>query len=92
LKRIRIQHHQVIPALLVVGVVAAFLTTAPWPLMTAVGLLYAASIPFSVARFYKLKRLYDAGQPAAAPAGAAAEAGEVPPPPAAEPPGAFTRH
>jgi CDP-diacylglycerol--serine O-phosphatidyltransferase len=94
LKRIRIQHHQVVPALLVVGVLAAFATTAPWPLLTAVGLLYLFSIPFSVARFYKLKRTYEAPQPSAA---AAAPGAEIAPGVPAqstpgEAPGAFTRH
>jgi CDP-diacylglycerol--serine O-phosphatidyltransferase len=92
LKRVRIHHDYVVPALLVVGVLAAFLTTAPWPAMTALGLLYLGSIPFSVARFYSLKRTYEAPQPGAA-APAVQETTPLPPPGAgAETPGSFTRH
>jgi hypothetical protein len=61
--------------------------------LAAVGLVYLGSIPFSVARFYQLKRTYEAPQPAEG-AAAPAEAGAAPPP---QPPehggaGTFTRH
>jgi CDP-diacylglycerol---serine O-phosphatidyltransferase len=93
LKRVRIHHDYVVPALLVVGVLAAFLTTAPWPVMAALGLVYLGSMPFSIARFYTLKRTYEAPQPAA-PAPAAEAGAPLSPPPAAgtEAPGTFTRH
>jgi CDP-diacylglycerol---serine O-phosphatidyltransferase len=90
LKRVRIHRDYVVPALLVVGVLAALLTTAPWPLMAAVGLLYAGSIPFSVARFYRLKRIYERDGGAAAPSPSAPE--PAAPPPAPEQPPAYTRH
>jgi CDP-diacylglycerol--serine O-phosphatidyltransferase len=90
LKRVRIHHDYVVPALLAVGVLAAFLTTAPWPVMATLGLVYLASIPFSVYRFYALKRTYEAPQPGEPAAAPAAETGS--PPPAPEPPPAYTRH
>jgi CDP-diacylglycerol--serine O-phosphatidyltransferase len=91
LKRVRIHHDYVVPALLLVGVLAAFLTTAPWPVMTTLGLVYLASIPFAVYRFYALKRTYEAPQQAETPA-AAPEAEAGAPAPAPEPPPAYTRH
>jgi CDP-diacylglycerol--serine O-phosphatidyltransferase len=91
LKRARIHHDYVVPALLGVGVLAAFLTTAPWPVMATLGLVYLASMPFSIARFYTLKRTYEA--PSATTA-APAEPGAALPParPGEEAPAAFTRH
>ncbi|HVH74364.1 MAG TPA: CDP-diacylglycerol--serine O-phosphatidyltransferase [Stellaceae bacterium] len=56
LKRIRIPHHLVMPTLLGVGVTAAFVTTAPWPTLTLVGLTYIASIPLTVRAYWRLKR------------------------------------
>jgi CDP-diacylglycerol--serine O-phosphatidyltransferase len=91
LKRVRIHHDYVVPALLVVGVFAAFLTTAPWPMLAAIGLVYLGSIPFSVVRFYKLKQIYETPKPASE-----AEGPEpfVAPPPVQgeEAPGSYTRH
>ena len=71
LKKIRIQHHQVVPTLLGVGVLAALFTTAPWPVMTVVGLAYVATIPATWYFFQRQKRAYEtsAPQPAAAPPG-----------------------
>jgi CDP-diacylglycerol--serine O-phosphatidyltransferase len=94
LKRVRIHNDYVVPALLAVGILAAFLTTAPWPVMAAIGLVYLFSIPFSIARFYTLKRRYEAP----AHPGEAAAPGPSPaiePPPAhtgEEPPPTYTRH
>ena len=56
LKRIRVPHHLVIPTLLGVGVAAAFVTTAPWPTLTVVGLAYIASIPLTIRAFWRLRR------------------------------------
>lgn len=56
LKRIRIPHHLVVPTLLGVGVIAAFVTTAPWPTLTFVGLAYIASIPLTVRAYWRLRR------------------------------------
>jgi CDP-diacylglycerol--serine O-phosphatidyltransferase len=56
MKRFRIPHHYVLPVMLGIAVVAAFLTTAPWPTLSAVGLLYVASIPLTVRSFNRLRR------------------------------------
>jgi CDP-diacylglycerol---serine O-phosphatidyltransferase len=56
MKRFRIPHHYVLPVMLGIAVVAAFLTTAPWPTLSAVGILYIASIPLTVRSFNRLRR------------------------------------
>jgi len=56
LKRFRVPHEWVLPLLLVVGALAAFLTTEPWLTLLAVGSLYIASIPFSLRSYLRLKR------------------------------------
>jgi CDP-diacylglycerol--serine O-phosphatidyltransferase len=56
LKGIRIAHDMVVPTLLAVGVAAAALTTAPWPTLTLVGLVYLGSIPATVRTYYRLRR------------------------------------
>jgi CDP-diacylglycerol--serine O-phosphatidyltransferase len=60
LKRIRIPHHLVIPTLLAFGVATAFLTTAPWPTLTVVGIVYVSSIPLTIRAYYRLKRAAEA--------------------------------
>jgi CDP-diacylglycerol--serine O-phosphatidyltransferase len=56
MKRFRIPHDYVIPAYLVIAVIVAFLTTAPWPTLSAIGILYLASIPVTVRSFNRLRR------------------------------------
>jgi CDP-diacylglycerol--serine O-phosphatidyltransferase len=56
MKRFRIPHHYVLPVMLGIAVVAAFLTTAPWPTLSAVGILYVASIPLTVRSFRRMRR------------------------------------
>jgi CDP-diacylglycerol--serine O-phosphatidyltransferase len=56
LKRIRIPIHHVIPTLLGVGLMAAFLTTAPWATLMVVGVVYFASIPLTVRASRRLRR------------------------------------
>ena len=60
MKRFRVPHHYVVPIMLAVGIVAAFLTTAPWPTLTVVGIAYAASIPFTVRSYNRLRRVAEA--------------------------------
>ena len=60
LKRIRIPHHMVIPTLLAFGVATAFLTTAPWPTLMVVGVIYLSSIPLTIRSYYRLKRAAEA--------------------------------
>ena len=76
LKRIRIPHDFVIPTLLGVGIVAGFLTTAPWPTLTVVGLVYLASIPLTIRASARIRR---------AAAARPAEPAETPQPLAAAP-------
>ncbi|MFN3076268.1 MAG: CDP-diacylglycerol--serine O-phosphatidyltransferase [Alphaproteobacteria bacterium] len=68
-KRIRVPHRYVLPMMLVVGLLAAFLVTEPWITISIIGVLYLASIPTSMRRFVTLRNQ------AAAEAHAAAEAG-----------------
>src|SRR3954470_6601749 len=60
LKRLRIPHHHVVPTLLGVGLIAAFLTTAPWVTLTLVGIAYVVSIPLTVRASRRLRRDYQA--------------------------------
>lgn len=53
-------------ALVLVVVIFAALVTAPWQTLSVVGLVYLATIPFSVAAYAKVRRLR-AGAPAATP-------------------------
>jgi CDP-diacylglycerol--serine O-phosphatidyltransferase len=46
----------VIPTLLAFGVATAFLTTAPWPTLMVVGVVYLGSIPLTIRSYYRLKR------------------------------------
>jgi CDP-diacylglycerol--serine O-phosphatidyltransferase len=59
LKKYRIHHDYVVPLLLAIGVVAAFLTTAPWPTLAVVGLAYLLSIPFTYLSFRRLRQAYE---------------------------------
>ncbi len=54
-KKVRIPHPWVLPILLVVGVVAAFMVTEPWLTLSAVGCAYIASIPAAARSFRRLK-------------------------------------
>jgi CDP-diacylglycerol---serine O-phosphatidyltransferase len=60
LKRIRIPHHLMIPTYLAFVVATAFLTTAPWPTLMVVGVVYLGSIPLTVRSYYRLKRSFEA--------------------------------
>jgi len=64
-KRFRIPHNYVLPVMLVMALLAAFLVTAPWSTVTAVALIYAATIPLSAASFARLKRQTDLLRPPA---------------------------
>ena len=77
LKRFRIPHRLVVPTLLGIGVLAAAGTTAPWPTLTAIGIVYVGSIPLTIRAYFRLKR-------AAAPRrDEPADPASLPPPPAA---------
>jgi len=55
-KRSRLPHQYFLPLMLVVGLLAAGLVTAPWTTLSVVELLYLISIPISVRAFSRLKR------------------------------------
>jgi CDP-diacylglycerol--serine O-phosphatidyltransferase len=56
MKRFRVPQEWVLPTLLVVGALAAFLTTEPWATMLVMGALYLGSIPFSIRSYRRLRR------------------------------------
>ena len=79
LKKFHLPHEYVMPTLLGVGVVAAFATTAPWPTLFSIGVLYLATIPLTVRAASRLRR---AAEPKKAdPAGAPVLLAAPPPPP-----------
>jgi CDP-diacylglycerol--serine O-phosphatidyltransferase len=81
LKKFNIPHRFVVPTLLGIGLLAAFATTAPWPTLTLIGLLYLGSIPLTMRAAAPVRRDAEA---------TTAEAAETPallaaPPPPGEP-------
>jgi CDP-diacylglycerol--serine O-phosphatidyltransferase len=70
LKKFRIPQRYVVPTLLGVGLLAAFLTTAPWPTLLFVGLLYLGSIPLTIRAAITARRAAEAkkGEPPGEPA------------------------
>ena len=81
-KGMRVPQNYVVPALVGVGLVAAFLVSQPWWTLFFLGVAYLVLIPVSLRRFHTLKRAAAHMQtpPAIAPADAA-DAGEPPPAP-----------
>ena len=82
-KRFRVPGHWVLPMLLIVGALAAFLTTEPWGTLLAIGALYIASIPLSIRSYRRLKRIAEelrvsATEPAAEAEADPATAGDQP--------------
>ncbi len=55
-KQFGVPHKLVLPVLLLVGLMAAFLVTSPWATVTVVGIAYIVSLPFSVRSFRALQR------------------------------------
>ncbi len=60
LKRIRVPHHLVVPSLLGVGLLAAFVTTVPWLTLTVVGIAYVGSIPLTIRAYDRARRAAEA--------------------------------
>ncbi len=54
-KRFRVPGEWVLPMLLVIGALAAFLTTEPWGTLLLIGALYVGSIPLSIYSYRKLR-------------------------------------
>ena len=65
-KKFRVAPRWILPTMLLVGLFAALLVSAPWLTMSTTLLFYLASIPFSLASYRKLERA-DAGGPDATP-------------------------
>lgn len=55
-KSIRVSQSYVLPLLLIVGLLAGLIVGAPWLTLTAIGVLYVGSIPFSIWEFRRLER------------------------------------
>ncbi len=71
-KKVRIPNAWVLPILLIIGLLAAFLVTEPWKTLAFIGAAYVALIPVSVRSFRRLKAQAERmAQPAA---------GDQPPP------------
>jgi CDP-diacylglycerol--serine O-phosphatidyltransferase len=80
-KRVRVPQGYVMPVLILIAALATLLVTAPWYMLPLLGLLYAATFPFSLKAAMKARRAAandDAGN-SVAPPGEPAE-------PVAEPP------
>lgn len=55
-KRFRVPGEWVLPMLLVIGALAAFLTTEPWATLLVIGALYIVSIPVSIRSYRRLRQ------------------------------------
>ncbi|OAN60954.1 CDP-diacylglycerol--serine O-phosphatidyltransferase [Magnetospirillum moscoviense] len=55
-KKVRVPNAWVLPMLIVVGALAAFLVTEPWLTLTVIGIGYIGLIPLSIRAFHRLKR------------------------------------
>lgn len=53
---LRLRSHVRLGALLVIALIGGALFTAPWPTLSVAALLYAASIPFSIISYGKVRR------------------------------------
>lgn len=54
-KRFRVPHTYVLPVMLLVCILAAFLVTSPWTTIAVIALIYMISIPLSLRSFTRLK-------------------------------------
>lgn len=66
-KRFRVPLRFVMPSLLFVGLLAAFLVSEPWATIAVLLTVYLVSIPLSIRRFHHLKRQAEAARPAEQP-------------------------
>ncbi len=55
-KKIKVPHNYVLPLMLAIGALAAFLVTNPWLTLGVVGLGYIAILPLGVRSFHRLER------------------------------------
>ena len=73
-KGLRVRREQVLPLLVVVGIVAAMLVSYPWFVLSTIGFAYLASIPFSFMRYRRHERSVSAANDSAD-GGAASQTG-----------------
>lgn len=59
-KKLKISSRWILPTMLITGAIAVFLINAPWMTLSAIGIAYIASIPFSI----RDQRSLEAAQPA----------------------------
>ncbi len=57
IKQIKITRAMILPALMLAGVVAAALTSAPWTTLLVVGLVYVVSLPISIVTQARARRV-----------------------------------
>src|SRR5262249_36583829 len=55
-KHMRLKPQLVVPLMILIGLIAAFLVTDTWSTLTVIGLAYLGAIPGSVPSFSRLKR------------------------------------
>jgi CDP-diacylglycerol--serine O-phosphatidyltransferase len=63
-KKIRVHHEWVLPIMLVCGFAIVVMLIEPWIMFTLCGLLYCATIPFSIRRYSKLAMMRKSAIPA----------------------------
>lgn len=54
-KQLRVPHRWVIPSLMLVGLLAAFIATALWATLTGMIVVYLATIPFAIVKYRRLQ-------------------------------------
>ncbi len=67
-KHMRLKPQWVVPLMIVIGAIAAFLVTDPWATLSIVGIVYLISIPFSALSFRRLEQRAQTDAKTAAPA------------------------
>ncbi|AVM74780.1 CDP-diacylglycerol--serine O-phosphatidyltransferase [Magnetospirillum gryphiswaldense] len=75
-KKVRIPNAWVLPVLLIVGLLAAFLVTEPWLTLVVLGFAYVGLIPVSIRAFRRLKRQAEAVVQAETPVAAPSDSDE----------------
>lgn len=63
-KKVKVPQRLVLPTMLAIGLYLALLLSAPWATLTVTGLVYAASIPFSLRTYRALRDQHHREEPA----------------------------
>ncbi len=56
MKKFKVANRMVLPLMLIIGLLAASLMTAPWATLSALAVIYIGSIPYSIRMYRKLER------------------------------------